>query len=81
MGRLGILLLGLFLFAVVAQPAMSNAPGEPLVGPTQDSRQGIQEKSIELAQRGRCRSFGEMYKCTARYDRRTKACVCPGVPS
>src|SRR6476660_8688103 len=36
------------------------------------------QMNIQLAQRGRCKAFGETNKCKPTWDNRSKSCVCAG---
>ena len=62
--------------ATAAVPTISAAASRQSIS----SEQRIQpsEESIVLAQRGRCKAFGETNKCRPIWDNRSKSCVCAG---
>ena len=64
------------LFVIAAGPATSNAPLQ--INPAQSVLPAPHKADIQLAQRGRCRAFGQTNKCRPIWDRRSKSCVCPG---
>jgi hypothetical protein len=69
-------IIGCFLFVLTATPAPANAPVQ--TDPAQSTVSLAKKEGIQLAQRGRCRAFGQMNKCRPVWDRRSKSCVCPG---
>ena len=60
--------------ATAAVPTTSGAASKQSI----NSEQRIGEEPIVLAQRGRCKAFGETNKCRPIWDRRSKSCVCAG---
>ena len=61
--------------ATAAVPTTSGAASKSV-----NSEQRIQPgpEPIVLAQRGRCKAFGETNKCRPIWDNRSKSCVCAG---
>ena len=67
------LLLSFFLLTTVPSMGAVAVQVDPMRHSVAHEKGGIQ-----LAQRGRCKAFGETNKCKPRFDQRTKSCVCPG---
>lgn len=67
--RVGLLLGGFVVLTTMF--VMGSARAEPL-------RQSTQGNIQLAAQQGQCKGFAQTNKCKARYDRRSKACVCAG---
>ena len=59
--------------ANAAVPTTSGAASKSI-----NSEQRIGEEPVVLAQRGRCKAFGETNKCRPMWDNRSKSCVCAG---
>ena len=64
------------LFAVTAVPTISGAASTQSI--SWEQRIQHSEEPIVLAQRGRCKAFGETNKCRPMWDNRGKSCVCAG---
>jgi hypothetical protein len=73
MGRFKLLVL-LFALSVVGPliPSVTANGGGP------EWRVVSTQMNIQLAQRGRCKAFGETNKCKPTWDNRSKSCVCAG---
>ena len=72
MGRSNFVIL--FFVLSVTHPTIYNATTSG--GPT--PRVISIQESIQIAQRGRCKAFGETNKCKPTWDNRSKSCVCAG---
>ena len=62
--------------ANAAVPTTSGAASKQSINSEQRIQPG--PEPIVLAQRGRCKAFGETNKCRPIWDNRSKSCVCAG---
>jgi hypothetical protein len=72
MGRFKFLVL---LFALSVGPLIPNVTAN---GAGPEWRVVSTQMNNQLAQRGRCKAFGETNKCKPTWDNRSKSCVCAG---
>ena len=66
------------LFALTAVPAVSGAAAGRQLTNSEQRTLSVAQESIQLAQRGRCKAFGQTNNCKPIWDRRGKSCVCAG---
>ena len=70
MGRFSVLLFALSFVGTTISSANTSGASE---------QRGVSaQENIQLAQKGRCKAFGETNKCKPTWDMRSKSCVCAG---
>jgi hypothetical protein len=70
--------MGRFLMLLFALSIAGTAISIPTTGARAEQRVISAQENIQLAQKGRCKAFGETNKCKPTWDMRTKSCVCAG---